>query len=141
LDRLKHDGATRHIPVQIVSGLDDERRGLQCGALGFLHKPVAPDDLKIGLDRVRTFVEKRVKQLLVVEDDPVQSQAISDLIGTGDVETTTVASAEGALETLQQRPYDCVVLDLRLPGMSGFDLIERIKANPQHRRLPVIVYT
>jgi CheY-like chemotaxis protein len=127
--------------VQIVSGLDEERRGLQCGALGFLHKPVDADALKAGLAEVRGFVEKRVKQLLVVEDDPVQSQAISDLIGDGDVETTTVATAETALQTLDEKPYDCVVLDLRLPGMSGFDLIERIKANPQHRRLPVIVYT
>ncbi|HUS33578.1 MAG TPA: response regulator, partial [Kofleriaceae bacterium] len=141
LDRLKHDGATRHIPVHIVSGLDEERRGLQCGAHGFLQKPVSMEELKEGLASVKEFVEKRVKQLLVVEDDPVQSQAISELIGDGDVETTTVASGEMALQTLSQKPYDCVVLDLRLPGMSGFDLIERIKADPQHRRLPVIVYT
>src|SRR5256885_8874629 len=71
LDRLKHDAATRHIPVHIVSGLDEERRGLQCGALGFLQKPVGADELKAGLDEVRGFVERRVKQLLVVEDDPV----------------------------------------------------------------------
>ena len=89
LDRLKHDRATRHIPVHVVSGLDEERRGLQCGALGFLQKPVTAEDLKAGLDEVRDFVEKRVKQLLVVEDDPVQSQAITELIGDGDVETTT----------------------------------------------------
>jgi HAMP domain-containing protein/CheY-like chemotaxis protein len=141
LDRLKHDSATRHIPVHIVSGLQDERRGLKSGALGFLQKPVTSDDLKSGLAKVRDFVEKRVKQLLVIEDDPIQSQAISDLIGDGDVETTTVASGEVALQALSQKAYDCVVLDLRLPGMNGFDLIERIKAEPQHRRLPVIVYT
>src|SRR3954467_4769126 len=114
---------------------------MQNGAHGFLQKPVTIENLKEGLDKVRDFVEKRVKQLLVVEDDPVQSQAISELIGDGDVETTTVSPGEVALETLSKKPYDCVVLDLRLPGMSGFDLIERIKADPQHRRLPVIVYT
>ncbi|HWO23998.1 MAG TPA: HAMP domain-containing protein [Kofleriaceae bacterium] len=141
LDRLKHDPVTRHIPVHVVSGLDEERRSLQNGALGFLQKPVTQDDLIEGLQSVREFVEKRVKQLLVVEDDPVQSQAISDLIGDGDVQTTTVASGEGALQSLQDKTYDCVVLDLRLPGMSGFELIERIKADPRHRRLPVIVYT
>jgi HAMP domain-containing protein/CheY-like chemotaxis protein len=141
LDRLKHDPVTRHIPVHVVSGLDEERRSLQSGALGFLHKPATEEELKSGLAAVRDFVEKRVKQLLVVEDDPVQSQAISDLIGDGDVQTTTVASGEGALQSLQDQTYDCVVLDLRLPGMSGFELIERIKADPRHRRLPVIVYT
>ncbi len=141
LDRLKHDPATRHIPVHVISGLDEERRSLQYGALGFLHKPVTSETLKEGLEDIREFAERRVKQLLVVEDDPVQSQAITDLIGDGDVQTTTVSSGEGALQSLAETPYDCVVLDLRLPGMSGFELIERIKADPRHRRLPVIVYT
>ncbi len=141
LDRLKHDAGTRHIPVHVVSGLDEEHRSRACGALGFQMKPVSRDDLRASLDDIKSFVDKRVKQLLVVEDDPIQSQAIRDLIGDGDVATTSVTSGETALQTLERNPYDCVVLDLRLPGMSGFELIERIKANPQHRRLPVIVYT
>jgi hypothetical protein len=141
LDRLKHDPATRHIPVHVISGLDEERRSLQYGALGFLQKPVSVEGLQAGLSGIHDFVEKRVKNLLVVEDDPVQSQAIADLIGEGDVQTTSVPSAENALASLQERNYDCVVMDLRLPGMSGFELIERIKADPRHRRLPVIVYT
>ena len=141
LDRLKHDPATRHIPVHVISGLDEERRSMQYGALGFLQKPVTVEGLQAGLSGIHEFVEKRVKNLLVVEDDPVQSQAISELIGDGDVSTTSVASGENALETLQEHNYDCVVMDLRLPGMSGFELIERIKADPRHRRLPVIVYT
>jgi CheY-like chemotaxis protein len=141
LDRLKHDAATRHIPVHIVSGLDEERRGLRCGAVGFSRKPVTADDLQAGLGSVRAFVDKRVKQLLVVEDDPIQGQAIYDLIGDGDVQTTTVASGELALHTLADHAFDCLVLDLRLPGMNGFELIERIKADPRNQRLPVIVYT
>ncbi|HEU4731427.1 MAG TPA: response regulator, partial [Kofleriaceae bacterium] len=141
LDRLKHDPATRHIPVHVISGLDEERRSLQYGAHGFLQKPVTVEGLQAGLSGIHEFVEKRVKNLLVVEDDPVQSQAIAELIGDGDVATTSVSSAENALESLGQRSYDCVVMDLRLPGMSGFELIERIKADPRHRRLPVIVYT
>jgi HAMP domain-containing protein/CheY-like chemotaxis protein len=141
LDRLKHDPATRHIPVHVISGLDEERRSLQYGALGFLQKPVTVEGLQAGLSEIHSFVEKRVKNLLVVEDDPTQSQAITDLIGDGDVATTSVSSGENALETLEAQNYDCVVMDLRLPGMSGFELIERIKADPRHRRLPVIVYT
>ena len=141
LDRLKHDPSTRHIPVHVISGLDEERRSLQSGALGFLQKPVTAERLVEGLAEVKDFVEKRVKSLLVVEDDPIQSQAITELIGDGDVTTTSVSSGEGALETLQAGSFDCVVMDLRLPGMSGFELIERIKADPKHRRLPVIVYT
>ncbi|HEY0194770.1 MAG TPA: response regulator, partial [Kofleriaceae bacterium] len=141
LDRLKHDPSTRHIPVHVISGLDEERRSMQYGAHAFLQKPVTAEGLQSGLADIHDFVEKRVKNLLVVEDDPVQSQAITELIGDGDVSTTSVASGEIALESLGQQNYDCVVMDLRLPGMSGFELIERIKADPRHRRLPVIVYT
>jgi CheY-like chemotaxis protein len=141
LDRLKHDAATRHIPIHVVSGLDGERRSLQQGAIAFSQKPVTSEALESGLRDITAFVDKRVKNLLVVEDDPVQREAISDLIGDTDVQTTTVASGELALASLAERPYDCVVLDLRLPGMTGFDLIEQIKANPANKRLPVIVYT
>jgi hypothetical protein len=141
LDRFKHDPATRHIPIHVISASDEERRSMQSGALGFRQKPVTEEELKNELDQISTFVSKRVKQLLVVEDDAVQSQAISELIGNGDVETTTVSSGETALQTLSEHNYDCVVMDLRLPGMSGFELIEQIKADPRHRRLPVIVYT
>ncbi|MEO8843586.1 MAG: HAMP domain-containing protein [Kofleriaceae bacterium] len=141
LDRLKHDAATRHIPIHVLSGLDGERRSLQQGALAFSQKPISHDMLETGLREIHAFVDKRVKNLLVVEDDPVQREAISDLIGDTDVETTTVSSGEIALQTLAEKPYDCVVLDLRLPGMTGFELIEQIKANPAHKRLPVIVYT
>ena len=141
LDRLKHDPSTRHIPVHVISGLDEERRSLQSGALGFLQKPVTAESLQEGLAGIKLFVEKRVKSLLLVEDDPVQSQAIAELISEGDVRTTSVSSGEGALASLTDSSFDCVVMDLRLPGMSGFELIERIKADPRHRRLPVIVYT
>ena len=141
LDRLKHDPATRHIPVHIISGGGDERRGLQHGALAFLHTPVEADVLRDALAQMGQFIDRRVKQLLIVEDDEVQRQAIVDLIGNGDVESTPVGSGEEALAALFDRPFDCVVLDLKLPGMSGFELIRRIKDHPQYARLPVIVYT
>jgi len=141
LDRLKHDPATRHIPVHVISGLDEERRALHNGALAFLHKPVATEALREGLGSLKELVEKQVKSLLVVADDPVQRQAMIDLIGDGDVQITTVASGEGALRSMQEDTYDCIVLDLRSPGMAGLELIERIAADARHRRVPMIGYT
>jgi CheY-like chemotaxis protein len=90
---------------------------------------------------IRTFVDRKVRNLLVIEDDPAQRQAIVELIGNGDVHTTAVASAEDALERMKEQTFDCLVLDLGLGDMSGFELLERIQADPRLSHIPVIVYT
>jgi HAMP domain-containing protein/CheY-like chemotaxis protein len=141
LDQLKHGAETRHIPVHVISGLDEERRGLDCGAIAYLHKPADKDAVDDALVRIQTFLERRVKRLLVVEDDEVQRRSIVELIGNHDVVTTAVESGETALAALDEQPFDCVVLDLRLPGMSGFELMKAIRDRPDSRRMPVIVYT
>jgi CheY-like chemotaxis protein len=141
LDRFKHTPETRHIPVHIISGDDNPQRGLQQGALAFLQKPVTRGDLESVLDKLETFLERRVKRLLVVEDDDTQRQSIIELIGSDDVETVAVASAEEALEALSENICDCVVLDLTLPQMSGIELIQHIKTDPRLEHLPIIVYT
>ena len=86
-------------------------------------------------------MDRPVKRLLVVEDDDVARQSIVELIGDGDVETTTVASGEEALARLQSERFDCMVLDLGLPDMTGFELITRVKSEIGLRKLPTIVYT
>jgi CheY-like chemotaxis protein len=141
LDRLKHDVETRHIPVHIISAAGEERRGLELGAVAVLTKPIEREVMGSALGQIQEFIARRVKRLLVVEDDEAQREAIVELIGEGDVEIHTVASAEEALAALEGEPFDCMVLDLKLPGMSGMELIRTIKDNPGLRRLPVIVYT
>jgi CheY-like chemotaxis protein len=141
LDQLKHDTSTRHIPVHVISAADEERRGLECGAIAFLRKPVEAEALDQALSNIQRFVERRVKQLLIVEDDETQRSAIVELIGNGDVHSMPVASGEEALKELETGNYDCIVLDLKLPGMSGFELIKAIKDRPGLRRVPIIVYT
>ncbi|XGV95383.1 MAG: response regulator [Leptolyngbya sp. BL-A-14] len=141
LDRLKHDPETRHIPVHILSVDDEQQRSLQLGAIAYLQKPISPEALTQALVNIKGFVERQVKNLLVVEDDPVQAQSIRELIGNGDVSTSIVGTGAEALSALQSQLFDCVVLDLGLPDMTGFDLIEQIKEQPVFSRLPIIVYT
>ncbi|MBW4580891.1 MAG: response regulator [Tildeniella nuda ZEHNDER 1965/U140] len=141
LDRLKHNPETRHIPVHILSVDDEQQRSLQLGAIAYLQKPISPEALTQALMDIKGFVERQVKNLLVVEDDPVQAQSIRALIGNGDVSTSVVGTGAEALRALQSSLFDCVVLDLGLPDMSGFDLIEQIKQQQQFARLPIIVYT
>jgi HAMP domain-containing protein/CheY-like chemotaxis protein/signal transduction histidine kinase len=141
LDRLKHDPATRHIPVHIISLMEDVQIGLKMGARVYLKKPVTKEGLTDALSNIKNFIERPARRLLVVEDNDVQRNAIVELIGNGDVQTTAVASGEEALSALKETAYDCMVLDLGLPGMNGFELIERVKSEVGSIDLPIIVYT
>jgi CheY-like chemotaxis protein len=141
LDRLKHDPATRHIPVHIISVEENWQRGLRLGAIDFLTKPATKDSLSEALTTLHEFVDRPVKRLLVVEDDQAAQQSIVELIGDSDVQTTTVSSGEEALAALQSGRFDCMVLDLGLPDMTGFQLITRVKGEIGLRKLPTVVYT
>jgi CheY-like chemotaxis protein len=141
LDRLKLDPQTRHIPVYIISGEEDWIQGLRHGAFAYLTKPVTREALEAAFTRIAAFVETPVKELLVVEDDPIARQNIIDLIGGGDVQTTAVGTGAEALEALQNKRFNCVVLDLKLPDMSGFDVLASVQKEPRLRHVPIIVYT
>jgi HAMP domain-containing protein/CheY-like chemotaxis protein/signal transduction histidine kinase len=142
LDRLKRDPETRHVPVHIISGVEEKREGLKAGAIAFLAKPVSKEALDAAFARISTFIDTVPKNLLVVEDNETQRQSIVELIAHDDVDIVAVASAEEALAKLQERHYDCMVLDLGLrTEMSGFDLLERVKSDPDNHDLPIIIYT
>ncbi|MFN6472849.1 MAG: HAMP domain-containing protein [Nostoc sp. SerVER01] len=141
LDRLKHDSNTRHIPVHIMSVEEGRQRGLQLGAIAYLQKPLTSETISEALGRIKGFVERQVKNLLVVEDDDTQRHSIVELIGNSDVATTAVATGAAAIEAIRAQHFDCLVLDLGLPDMTGFELIEQIKLLPNGKSLPIIVYT
>ncbi|MDB6055382.1 MAG: sensor histidine kinase/response regulator [Verrucomicrobiales bacterium] len=140
LERLKDDSNTRHIPIYIISGDDDRERGLRQGAMDFLTKPVTKEALEGAFDRMRSFIDRSVKNLLVVEDDQIQRQHIVDLIGDGDVQTTAVSTGVEALEAIKSNHFDCLVLDLGLPDMNGFAFIEEMRKTTG-KDIPIIVYT
>jgi HAMP domain-containing protein/CheY-like chemotaxis protein/signal transduction histidine kinase len=141
LDRLKHDPETSHIPVHIITVEEQRQRALQQGAFTHLQKPVSHEMLGRAFDEIADFASRRVRKLLVVEDDDVQRMSVVELIGNGDVKTTAVATGEEALNLLKDERFDCMVLDLKLPDMSGFDLIEKLQTDLGRNDLPIIIYT
>lgn len=141
LDQLKHNWETRHIPVHIMSVEEGRQRSLQLGAIAHLQKPISREDLSQTLTQIRDFVDRPVKNLLIIEDDERQRHSIVELIGNGDVQSTAVGTGAGALELLKTDRFDCVVLDLGLPDIDGFSLIEQIKQQPDLGYLPIIIYT
>jgi signal transduction histidine kinase/CheY-like chemotaxis protein len=141
LDRLKHDPSTRHIPVQIISVIDDLKRVLKLGALGHINKPVDREKLVDGITELKNFVERPVKKLLLVEDDETLRGSINELIGGADVEIIPAGTGEEALGKLQSDHFDCAIVDLMLPDMEWSELIGKIKQKSGFPELPVIVHT
>ena len=141
LDRLKHHPQTRHIPVHIITGIRERQQGLKSGALAYLEKPVTKEALDESFAKISKFIDTSVKRLLVVEDDETQRASMIELIQHEDVEITAVGSAEDALRELSTGHFDCMVLDLGLKDMNGFELLETVKANPAMWDLPIIIYT
>jgi CheY-like chemotaxis protein/signal transduction histidine kinase/HAMP domain-containing protein len=141
LSQLKHDPATRHIPVQLVTLDEDRQHGLARGAFAFITKPTSPEGLDDALARIRAYASPRRKRLLVVEDNPAEQLGIRELLGHDDVEIVTAESGQAAIEALRAQPYDCVVLDLSLPDMSGFEVLDRMAAEASLREVPVVVFT
>jgi HAMP domain-containing protein/CheY-like chemotaxis protein len=141
LDRLKHDPDTRHIPVHIIAATPDRQRGLKQGAIKCLVKPAELEVLDQALGEIKGFVDRKVKRLLVVEDDDVQRNSVVELIGNRDVNTTAVGTGAEALEALKSEPFDCMVLDLGLPDMTGFELIKKVRKEVDLSNLPIIIYT
>ena len=141
MERLKDHLATRHIPVHFISVSDGAFDAMKRGAIGFLTKPVSMGQIDQAFGRIETMIDKRVKNLLVVEDDERQRQSLIELLDAADVEITAAPSAEKAYELLATGAFDCVVLDLKLPEMSGLELLEKIRSNDSISHLPIVVYT
>jgi HAMP domain-containing protein/CheY-like chemotaxis protein/signal transduction histidine kinase len=141
LSQLKQNPLTRHIPVQIITLDEDRQHGLARGAFSFVSKPTSTEGVKAALSRIQEYAKRRRKRLLVVEDDKLEQMSITELLGHDDIEIVTAGTGSEALSTLREDPCDCVVLDLRLPDMSGFEVLEELRADASLSDVPVVVFT
>jgi len=141
LARLKQDSATRHIPVQIVTIEEERHHSIERGAFAYLAKPSSSDSIESALERIRQYTLPRTKRLLIVEDDDRERMSIEELLHHDDIEIDTAQTGEQALQRLQEADFDCVVLDLRLPDMTGLDLLDRVQDIPRLHEVPIVVFT
>jgi len=141
LSNLKLDPSTRHIPVQMISIEEESHHGLSQGAFSYLVKPATTTDLENALDRLKTYVTPHRKRLLVVEDDDIERKSVVELLGHDDVEITGVSTGGEALHMLYESHFDCCVVDLRLPDMSGLDLLDRVQGDAKLRDIPMVAFT
>jgi HAMP domain-containing protein/CheY-like chemotaxis protein len=141
LNQLKQNPLTRHIPVQIITLDEDRQHALASGAFSFVTKPTTTEGVDEALSRIKEYAQTRRKRLLVVEDNPAEQLSITELLGDDDIEIVTTDTGTQALQMLREQPCDCVVLDLRLPDMSGFEVLESIRADSTISDVPVVVFT
>jgi CheY-like chemotaxis protein/HAMP domain-containing protein len=141
LNHLKQDPTTRHIPVQMLTMDEDRQHGLARGAFSFVTKPTTPEGVTAALSKIKEYATAKRKRLLVVEDNVSEQTTIEALLGSDDIDMAVAATGSEALEKLQSERFDCVVLDLRLPDMSGFEVLERLRDTPPLSDLPVVVFT
>ncbi|HTP70064.1 MAG TPA: HAMP domain-containing protein [Dongiaceae bacterium] len=141
LNHLKQDPAIRHIPVQMLTLDEDRHHGLARGAFSFVTKPTSPEGLDSALDRIKQFAAPRRKRLLVVEDNPAEQLSIRELLEHEDIDVTVVSTGSEALTIVKDSQFDCLVLDLRLPDMTGFEVLENLRDSLDLGDLPVVVFT
>jgi HAMP domain-containing protein/CheY-like chemotaxis protein/signal transduction histidine kinase len=141
LSQLKQDPATRHIPVQIVTLDEDRQHGLARGAFSFITKPTTPEGLEAALSKIKDYTMPRRRRLLVVEDNAADQLSIRVLLEHDDIEIESVGLGKEALAALHEQSFDCVILDLRLPDMSGFEVLEKLSQDKALRDMPIVVYT
>ncbi len=141
MQRLKDNSETRHIPVHFMSASDKSMEALRMGAIGFLSKPVSMEGLEEAFNKIEEMISKTIKNLLVVEDDEKHSQSIIELIGNNDVHSTATGSGKEAFELLKTNKYDCMILDLGLKDISGFELLQMIESEKAISHIPIIIYT
>ena len=141
LSNLKLDPATRHIPVQILSVEEERQHGLSHGAFAYLVKPATMEALRHAFERIKTYVAPHRKRLLVIEDNDVERESIVELLREEDIDIEATGTGAEALELLRTASFDCCVVDLRLPDMTGFELLDEIQNDAGLREIPVVVFT
>ena len=141
LNQVKLDPQLRHIPVQVISMEEERQHGLSHGAFAYLLKEPTTLNLEAAFDRLKEFTVPRTKRLLVVEDNDIERDAVIELLGYEDIEIVSAGRGDDALEILRSQVVDCVVLDLRLPDMTGFELLEQLQTDPALAAVPVVVFT
>src|SRR5437667_264119 len=141
LSQLKHNPLTRHIPVQIITLDEDRQHALARGAFSYVSKPTTTEGVSAALSQIKEYAKPRRKRLLIVEDNAAEQMSIKELLDHNDIEIVTTDTGAGALSTLRENPCDCVVLDLRLPDMSGFEVLDNIRKDDSLSNVPVVVFT
>jgi HAMP domain-containing protein/signal transduction histidine kinase/DNA-binding response OmpR family regulator len=140
LSILKQDPALMHIPVLIMSVEQDRKHGLVSGAHTYVSKPASISEVKAAVSRIHRFSVRLPRKLLLVESIEAEQIELQKLLANSDIEIFVASSGFAALEALASEEYDCIILDISLPDMTGLELIERLARNVKTAELPIVMF-
>ena len=141
LDRLKHDPATRHIPVHIISGDENRRRGLALGAMTYLEKSITKESLVEAFTTIEHSVQQRVKKLLLVSGDVDRRASVESVLSGQDIEIVTALTGGQAMALAGQSYLDGMVIDIRLADIPAVDLIRELQRQLGLHVPPIVLYS
>ena len=141
MEELKSDPVTRHIPVHIMSSLEAKKESIRKGAIDFINKPVALEQMQQVFKKIEEVLSKENKKVLIVEENPKHARALSYFLETFDVNSEISDDVRKGIDALKKHDVDCVILDMRIPDQHGYEALDAIKKEAGFENLPVIIFT
>jgi CheY-like chemotaxis protein len=141
IKQLKYQARTASVPIHVISGHDRQGEVIASGVTGYLQKPATREDIESALSNIGQLSVKNMRHILVVEDDHDNQRAIASLFRGSTIEFAFAANGNDACRHIKSTQFDCVILDLNLPDMSGFDVLKKVTSNSRKALPPIIIYT
>ncbi len=141
MEELKSNKETRPIPVHIMSSLEAKKESRRQGAVDFINKPLAVEHMKEMFGKLEAALTKNPKKVLIVEENTMHARALAYFLETFELTSAVKHTVAESIESLHENEVDCVILDMGIPGKSGYETLESVKRNPGLEDVPIIIFT
>jgi len=141
MEELKADPETRHIPVHIMSVLQLKKEGLKKGAIDFINKPVALDQMNEIFTKLENALKNDNKKVLIVEENTKHAEALSYFLDSFQIKSDIKHNINDSIAALQDQQANCVILDMGIPDQKAYETLEMVRKNPGLENIPIIVFT
>ncbi len=141
MEELKSDPSTRHIPVHIMSSMEVKKESLVKGAVDFINKPVAVEQMKQMFSKIEDALNRHPKKVLIIEENAKHARALAYFLESSNVNSEIKGSVAEGVEALKKKEIDCVILDMGIPDLNAYETLETVKRTPGLENLPIIIFT
>jgi signal transduction histidine kinase/DNA-binding response OmpR family regulator/CHASE3 domain sensor protein len=138
---LKTNPETRHIPVHIMSSYEVKNKSISSGAVNFINKPVAFDQIQEIFKRIEHVLIQESKKVLIVEENPMHAKALAFYLETFNINSEIQNNVQDGIKSLKKEKVDCVILDMGIPDQKSYETLDEVKKSPGLENIPIIIFT